>query len=215
MVIKVFKTNGGSNVRAALKTETETNSEIMERKSLWKLERGAYMIEIEYAGDMYNEFGEEKHCAYFDLMLAINSMKSLGKKLSCDAQPVIADAESLLTALPREIGSADMDWKMNGLYTLKYPKDFKKIKYASNGKQSMAMILPTIIDLKDPFTFSASMAFDVHMADFSLQLNQIDQAEVDSASDEDGLPNYDVIERSSRLINLEDNDDETFIREVP
>ena len=77
------------------------------------------------------------------------------------------------------------------------------------------MILPTIIDLKDPFTFSASMAFDVHMADFSLQLNQIDQAEVDSATDEDGLPNYDVIERSSRLINLEDNDDETFIREVP
>lgn len=40
------------------------------------------------------------------------------------------------------------------------------------------MMLPSILDLHDPFQFSAEIAFDVHMADFDIKLVQIDQEEV-------------------------------------
>ena len=35
-------------------------------------------------------------------------------------------------------------------------------------------MLPTVLDMQHPFTFDASIAFDVNMADFLLQLVQID-----------------------------------------
>lgn len=34
----------------------------------------------------------------------------------------------------------------------------------------MALMLPTVLDLDRPFTFRSSIAFDVNMADFELQL---------------------------------------------
>ena len=37
------------------------------------------MIELEFGGDMFNRFGEEDPCAYFDLVIAINSLKALGQ----------------------------------------------------------------------------------------------------------------------------------------
>lgn len=42
----------------------------------------------------------------------------------------------------------------------------------------------------------------------------IDTEATNSKVDADGLPNYEIIERSSHLINLESNDDETFIRHI-
>jgi len=42
----------------------------------------------------------------------------------------------------------------------------------------------------------------------------IDTEASNSKVDADGLPNYEVIERSSHLINLESNDDETFLRHI-
>lgn len=39
------------------------------------------MISLEYGGDMYNRYGEEERCAYFDLVIAIDSIKSLADKL--------------------------------------------------------------------------------------------------------------------------------------
>ena len=58
------------------------------------------MIELEYGGDMYNRLGEEDPCAYFDLIIAINSIRAMASKLSCDEKQVIAEAPSLLDVLP-------------------------------------------------------------------------------------------------------------------
>jgi len=86
MLVKVYKKAGGQRIRSVITTHQETDEDKMERKGFWRLEANtAYMIEIEYAGDMYNRAYEESFCAYFDLTVAINSLKSLGKKLSCSA----------------------------------------------------------------------------------------------------------------------------------
>ena len=118
-----------------------------EYKKIWKLEASktpvTYMIELERSGDMYNAFGEEDPCAYFDLTIAINSLKSLGQQLSCTANPDIQNAPSLYESLPREIDDKDMDYEANGFFTLKYPEDFMKLKYKPNGKNSKQLLLPT------------------------------------------------------------------------
>ena len=58
----------------------------------------------------------------------------------------------------------------------------------------------------------ASIAFDVHMADFGIELVSVNQDDVDDNSEDmQGLPNYQVVEYSSSLMNLEHNDDQTFI----
>ena len=69
-------------------------------------------------------------------------------------------------------------------------------------------MLPTMINIQDNFSFSASMAFDVHVADFIMQLIQYED-ELDNRSEE-GMPNHELIEMSSSLTNLANNDDETF-----
>lgn len=84
---------------------------------------------------MYNAYGEEEPCTYFDLTIAINTITSLAEKLSCE-QENVQDAESLLTAIPREIASNNLNFRMNGLYTLRYPQDFSELKLKSNGKGS-------------------------------------------------------------------------------
>ena len=47
-----------------------------------------------------------------------------------------------------------------------------------------------------------------------MELVMVDQDEVDS-DDSSGQPNYQVIEHSSNLMNMEKNDDQTFIRRLP
>ena len=128
------------------------------------------MLELEFSGDMYNRLGDEDPCGYFDLIIAINSLKSMGQKLSCSSHPSIHDSQSLLNALPSDITKNDLDYTLDGLYTFKYPQDFKAIRFKSNGKQSMALMLPTIMDIQDPFSVEAKIAFDVHMADFAIDL---------------------------------------------
>ena len=36
------------------------------------------MIEIEFAGDIYNRMFEWEPCTYFDMTISINSLRSLG-----------------------------------------------------------------------------------------------------------------------------------------
>ena len=152
MLVKIYKKSTGARIKHNLTTMSETNSVVQEYKVIFKLEANtAYLISLEYSGDMYNAYGEEEPCSYFDLTIAINSISGLSEKLSCDSSTTVADAESLLTALPREITEKDMNFKINGLYILKYPQDFKEIKFKSNAKQSMAMLLPTVLDIQDPF----------------------------------------------------------------
>ena len=79
------------------------------------------MIELEYGGDMYNRMGEEDPCAYFDMILAINSIRAMASKLSCGAQSVVAEAPSLLDVLPKEITEHDLKFKLDGLYKLRFP----------------------------------------------------------------------------------------------
>ena len=89
---------------------------------------------------------------------------------------------------------------------MRYPDDFKQLRQRKNGKNSIIMVLPTFLDIQDPFDVSASIAFDVHMADFGLELVSVNQDDFDATSDL-GLPNFEYIEHSSPLMKLEKNDD--------
>lgn len=128
MMIKVYQKAMGTKVAPAVSSISETNTFVAERKALFKLEANkSYMLELEFSGDIYNEWGEEQPCTYFDLVLSINSLKSMASKLSCDKNPMIRDSESLLTALPGDLGNRDLPFTMDTLYSLKYPSDFKQI----------------------------------------------------------------------------------------
>ena len=126
MVVKLYKKTTGKKVQDALTTHSKTGyTLITEKKRVWKLEANtSYMIEIEYAGDVYNQMVEENVCLYWDMTISINSLKSLGQRLACSADSDIDGAQSLLKALPSEIKDNDIDFSMNGLYTLRYPEDF-------------------------------------------------------------------------------------------
>ena len=120
-----------------------------------------------------------------------------------------------MDALPREINRSNLDFHIDDLYTLKYPQDFKQLKYKRNGKESYSMALPTILDIKDPFTIDAAVAFDVNMADFHLELVKYDESDLADVTEHDIEPNYEIVELGSPLLNLIDNDDETFMRVIP
>ena len=82
MVVKVYKKQTGEKVKPKIKFTSETDVLQEEYKAIFKLDAEkatSYMVEIEFAGDMYNAYGEEDPCAYFDLTIAINSLKSLGQ----------------------------------------------------------------------------------------------------------------------------------------
>ncbi len=80
-----------------------------------------------------------------------------------------------------------------------------KLKYKPNGKNSKQLLLPTSIDIKDPFTVSASIAFDVHMADFTMQLIEFDKqfTESDLSTEEsnEDEEHFEIIKESSPLVN--------------
>lgn len=101
---------------------SETNSYVNERKAVFKLDgKKAYIIEIEFSGDVYNRRGDENPCGYFDLTISINSLKALGEKLACKSHESIQNSQSLLEALPSDIGKKDLNFKLDNLYTFKYP----------------------------------------------------------------------------------------------
>lgn len=70
---------------------------------------------------------------------------------------------------------------MDTLYSFKYPDDFKQIQYKQNGKQSMAMMLPSVFNFSSPFSVDAKVAFDVHMADFQMDLISYTSEDNDSS----------------------------------
>lgn len=107
-----------------------------------------------------------------------------------------------------------MDFHLNDLFVLRYPDDFMQLKFFRNGKNSQNLVLPTILDLKDPFMFETEIAFDVHMADFDMQLILYDANGAESATEEDPA-DFGIVAHSSPLVDLEDNDDETFLRVIP
>ena len=57
--------------------------------------------------------------------------------------------------MPKEIKGKDLDVNINNLYVMRYPQDFMALKFFRNGRNSQNMVLPTIIDVKDPFIFEA------------------------------------------------------------
>ena len=119
------------------------------------------------------------------MIISINSLKSLGERLACSASSPVAEAPSLLTSLPKEINDKDLDYDTNKLYKLKYPDDFQQLKFFKNGKSSQAMVIPIVLDIKDPFSFEAGLAFDVYMADFNIELIVYNAAEAESATEDD------------------------------
>ena len=107
-----------------LQTISDTDFDVQERKFIFNLDKPrAYMVVLEYSGDMFNELMEEDPCAYFDLTIAINSIKKLGDTLQCNGE--MNKIPSLLDVLPREINNKNMDFVIDGLFKLQYPGDFK------------------------------------------------------------------------------------------
>ena len=148
MVVKIFDKTSGQRVMHALKTSSETNELRSEIKFISKLEGDkSYEIQIEYSGDMYNAFGEEEPCSYFDLTIAINSISHLSNQLSCDTNQEVKNAPSLLTAIPKEIESRDLNFSINGFYKMRYPEDFKELRQQKNGRNSILMVLPSFLDI--------------------------------------------------------------------
>jgi len=76
------------------------------------------------------------------------------------------------------------------------------------------MALPSVLDIKDPFSFEAAVAFDVHLADMNIELVLYDAEAAEKSTDDDPA-DYAIAGHQSPLMNLEDNDDETFIRRIP
>jgi len=90
MLVKLYKKSTGNRVPHQLTSISETNSLVQEFKAIFKLEEDtSYMISLEYSGDMYNAYGEEEPCSYFDLTVAINSISGLAEKLRCDTNPTV------------------------------------------------------------------------------------------------------------------------------
>lgn len=80
MTAKVFNKGSTTRVTQILSQKSTTNDERSERKLIFKLEGGqSYQIQLEYSGDMYNAYGEEEPCSYFDLVIAINSISNMAK----------------------------------------------------------------------------------------------------------------------------------------
>lgn len=76
-------------------------------------------------------------------------------------------------------------------------------------------MLPSVFNLNSAFSVGVQIAFDVHMADFQIDLISYSASEANQAELEtDGLPNYEVVARSSPIKNLKENDDETFMRNL-
>ena len=77
-----------------------------------------------------------------------------------------------------------------------------------------------MLALQDPFTISATVAFDVYMADFQMSLQELtsdtyDFEQSDSEQARRGNGNFDLVARSTTLIDMTSNDDETFKRVIP
>ena len=152
MYAKVYAKDTSTKIPPLLSQRSTTDDDRSEVKFIFKLEGNqSYQIQLEYAGDMYNSWGEEEPCSYFDLVLAINSVSHLAKTLSCDDNEAVRDAKNLLTSLPKEIEPSDLSYKINGFYKMRYPEDFKQLRNRKNGRNSLVMVLPTFFDIQDPF----------------------------------------------------------------
>ena len=80
MTAKVYNKGSTTRVTQILSQKSTTNDDRSERKLIFKLEGGqSYQIQLEYSGDMYNAYGEEEPCSYFDLVIAINSVSNMAK----------------------------------------------------------------------------------------------------------------------------------------
>ena len=123
---------------------------------------------------MYNMHGEEDQCVYYDLAIAVNSLKGLAETLSCTHNEVVRDMPNLVDELPSVVKSSDLDFSMKGLYKLNYPNDFRQLAFRNNGKRSKngskQMVMTTMIDTQDPFIFSSNIAFDMPIAGMSMRL---------------------------------------------
>ena len=122
MAIKIMGQSTGTKFTPAISTITETATDQKELKNIFKVEPGrAYLIEIEFTGDMYNMHGDADLCVYYDLAISVNSLKSLGEAFSCTKNDIIKDMPSLVEELPATISQNDLDFSMKGLYKITYP----------------------------------------------------------------------------------------------
>ena len=64
--------------------EIKTSDAFKELKKVWKLDSNKmYKIVITHSSDMLDKSNYESPCAYFDLIVAINSMESLVDAMQC------------------------------------------------------------------------------------------------------------------------------------
>ena len=97
---------------------------------------------------MFNKLDEEDPCVYFDLIVAINTLNSMVDALSCSNFESDASG-SFSEVLPKRINMDDLEFRMDGLYTIKYPQDFKKFKHGPKGKGDL--MFASILSLDEEF----------------------------------------------------------------
>lgn len=162
MDVKIFTSS--TEVKPLTSNNPPTDGIIEELKKVWRLNKGQiYKIVISQSADMFNGANQEDPCSYFDLIITVNTMESLSNLLQCRNVDV-NNSGSFVDFYPDMINQNDLNFEMNGLYTLRYPSDFKRSKFGIKTRNDL--IFTSMLALQDPFTISATVAFDVYMADF-------------------------------------------------
>ena len=212
MMVRLMAAMTGAKFKPEVSVLRETSADVGEITSVFKVEPGRnYLLEIEFTADMYNSHGEQEQCQYYDLAIGINSLKGLAQKLSCTAAGgVNNDLPRLLDELPEKITDQDLDFSMEGIYKLNYPKDFKKASVKSNGVKknngSKEMVFTTTIDTRSAFSLRADVVFDLPWSGFSMEL-------VEASGSQDG--DAEVLARSGRTYSVaNDKEDITYSNSI-
>lgn len=101
---------------------------------------------------------------------------------------------------------------MDGLYVVKYPSDFRKANFTSSRtamNNQPSLLFSSVITLDDPFVLSSRVLFDLHIANFNVNLlkmtkEQFESTEEDAANDDDkkASTHFEVVSRQTSISNV-------------
>ena len=154
--------------------ESQTGFEVLDVKELTYIfdlsPNTQYFVVIEFYGDMNSGGAVDANCAYFNLVLSIQSLPYLHSQMICDEGTRLAK----LTNLPSKTVSviqqgvaftAEKPFEQRGMYTLKYPDDLR------NAQENDGMLMVSQrIQATSPFELSGAVFFDLPFSDWQISL---------------------------------------------
>ena len=150
MDVKIFYSSA-TEVQPIDSHKVKTSDAFKEVKKIWKLDSNKmYKIVITHSSDMYDQSTQQTTpCAYFDLIVAINSMDSLVDAMQCQNYEE-TQSGSFVDFWPKELDKEDLNFSIDGFYTLRYPQDFRRSKFGLKTKNDL--LFTSTLALQEPFT---------------------------------------------------------------